>query len=91
MNFDSPLMQDEAVRKAISMAIDKQGFVDALLHGNGYPAAGPFPDTFVFGGDAAKAESYDLDGARRVLDDARWKDEDGDGVPESVKRMARSL
>lgn len=86
MNFDSPLMQDEAVRKAISMAIDKQGFVDALLHGNGYPAAGPFPDTFVFGGDAAKAELYDLDGARRVLDDAGWKDEDGDGVREKNGR-----
>lgn len=43
MNFESPIIQDEAVRKAIAMGIDKEGFVNTLLDGNGYTAVGAYP------------------------------------------------
>ena len=46
MNFESPVIQDKAVRQAIAMGIDKEGFVDTLLPGNGYPAVGAFPEEF---------------------------------------------
>lgn len=82
MNFQSPLMQDPAVRRAIAMGLDKQGFVDTLLHGNGYPAAGVFPGTFAFGGTAVHAEPYDPESAKKVLEDAGWIDRDGDGIRE---------
>lgn len=82
MNFESPIIQDEAVRKAIAMGIDKEGFVNTLLDGNGYPAVGAYPDNFSFGGDAVQTESYDPDGAKKVLEDAGWIDSDGDGIRE---------
>lgn len=83
MNFDSSsVCSDPAVRKAIAMGIDKQGFVKNLLEGNGYVANGVFPSGFAFGGDKVKARSYDPDSAKKVLEDAGWVDSDGDGVRE---------
>lgn len=49
MNFESEITGDPAVRKAIAMGIDKEGFVETLLGGNGYPAAGVYPDSFPCG------------------------------------------
>ena len=37
MNMTGPIIQDAAVRRAIAMGIDKQGFVSALLDGHGVP------------------------------------------------------
>ena len=82
MNFESEITSDPAVRKAIAMGIDKEGFVETLLGGNGYPAVGAFPDNFSFGGDTVSAQTYDPEGAKQVLEDAGWVDTDGDGVRE---------
>ena len=82
MNFESPLASDPAVRRAIAMGIDKEGFVSTLLEGNGEVAAGAFPDTFSFGGGSLKTEHYDPEGAKTVLENAGWKDTDGDGIRE---------
>lgn len=81
MNFESPVIQEAAVRKALAMGIDKEGFVNTLLDGNGYAAAGPYPANVPFGG-AVKTEGYDPEGARRVLENAGWADSDGDGIRE---------
>lgn len=82
MNYESPITSDPAVRKAIAMGIDKQGFVDTLLDGNGYAANGVFPDGYTFGGDKVTTESYDPEGAKAVLEEAGWVDSDGDGIRE---------
>lgn len=93
MNFTSSIMQDDAVRKAIAMGIDKEGFVNTLLNGYGYPATGAFPDTFPFGGQNVNAEAYDPEGAKTVLEEAGWVDTDGDGIREKdgVKLSIRWL
>lgn len=78
-NFNTPELQDVNVRRAISMAIDKDGFCKVLLDGNGTPAIGPFPANLTFGDDAVHAAPYDLDGAKKLLADAGWSDTDGDG------------
>lgn len=83
MNFDeSSVCADSAVRKAIAMGIDKESFVTTLLEGNGYPANGVFPEGSAFGGDKVTTESYDPEGAKKVLEEAGWKDSDGDGIRE---------
>lgn len=82
MNYESPLASDPAVRKAIALGIDKEGFVKTLLDGNGYPGNGVFPFGFAFGGDKVKTESYDPEEAKKVLEEAGWVDEDGDGIRE---------
>lgn len=82
MNFESPITSDPAVRKAIAMGIDKEGFVAVLLDGNGYPATGVFPEGFAFGGDKVTTQTYDPEGAKAVLEEAGWVDSDGDGIRE---------
>ena len=82
MNYGSAVMQDPAVRRAIAMGIDKERFVEELLGGHGYVAAGAYPDHFSFGGGAVTAKGYDPEGAKAVLEAAGWVDTDGDGVRE---------
>ena len=72
MNYKSEVMQDEAVRKAIAMGIDKEGFVTTLLQGHGATSKGPFPASFTFGDDTINAPSYDPEGAKAILDAAGW-------------------
>ena len=69
------------------MGIDKDSFVSVLLNGYGYPAVGVFPDTFSFGGQNLTTESYDPDGAKKVLEEAGWVDSD---VTVSVKKTDRN-
>lgn len=89
MNFASPVMQDPAVRKAVSMAIDKDGFVKTLLLGHGYPAAGPFPDTMACGDRTVQSEPYHLEEAKQVLEQDGWIDSDGDGIREKNGQKLR--
>ncbi len=78
-NFNTPALQDLNVRRAISMAIDKKGFTDVLLNGNGTPAVGPFPANLPFGDKMVEALPYDLEGAKSLLAESGWADSDGDG------------
>ena len=94
MNMTSPIIQDTAVRRAIAMGINKEGFVKTLLDGHGVAANGAFPDGFsTFGGENVTAEAYDPEGAKAVLEEAGWVDSDGDGIREKdgVKLTVRWL
>lgn len=94
MNMTSPIIQDPAVRKAIAMGINKDGFVATLLDGHGVPGSGAFPNGFSnFGGEHITTETYDQEGAREVLEAAGWTDTDGDGTREKdgVKLVIRWL
>ncbi len=94
MNMTSPIIQDPAVRKAIAMGINKDGFVATLLDGHGVPGSGAFPNGFSnFGGEHITTETYDQEGAREVLEAAGWTDTDGDGIREKdgVKLVIRWL
>ena len=83
MNMTSPIIQDAAVRKAIAMGINKEGFVATLLDGHGVPGNGAFPSGFSsFGGEKVTTETYDPEGAKAVLENAGWVDTDGDGIRE---------
>jgi peptide/nickel transport system substrate-binding protein len=72
---------DIAIRKAINLAVDRQKLVDGILEGFGTPAYSvadgmPWwnPDTVMKDGD--------VEGARKILEEAGWKDTDGDGILE---------
>jgi peptide/nickel transport system substrate-binding protein len=83
MNMTSPVIRDPAVRKAVAMGINKAGFVGTLLDGHGVVGNGAFPDGFgAFGGEHVETETYDPEGAMKVLEDAGWVDSDGDGIRE---------
>jgi len=78
-NFKNPILQDLNIRKAISMAIDKENFTKILLNGNGSPAISPFPANLTFGDKNFQQIPYDLDAAKKLLADSGWFDSDNDG------------
>ncbi len=59
-------MKDANVRKAIGMAVDYQGAIDALVAGKGKPQASPIPNGFLGSKDLA-LPTYDLAKATELL------------------------
>ena len=80
-----PALLDPVVREAIGHAIDKETIVNRVLNGLGKPA-----ETISVSPDPAWTPEipqedrfeFDLDKARQMLEDAGYKDTDGDGVRE---------
>ncbi|MFD7091424.1 ABC transporter substrate-binding protein [Streptomyces sp. NPDC059896] len=76
---------DTAVRRALDIAVDRETMVDRILEGAGKPAYGPVPtgsEWFARGTE----RRYDLEGARRILDEAGWKPgKDGVRVKDGVR------
>ena len=70
-NMDSEIVQDQNVRKAIEMGIDKEGFCSVIMEGRGIPAKGAFPGSFSYGNDAVETVSYDPEEAKKLAD-AFW-------------------
>ncbi len=70
LNFESEILRDPAVRRAVAMAIDKNGFVKTLLQGCGQAAEGAFPTQFAFG--KVHAHPYDPEEAAKILTSAGW-------------------
>lgn len=79
MNYATEALQNPNVRAAIAGAIDKEGFTQVLLEGNGSAANGPFPESFAFGDASVTAQPYDPEESRRLLVASGWTDTDGDG------------
>ena len=80
-----PALLDVRVRQAIGHAIDKKTIVDRVLAGHGKVAQtlSTSPDTsWTPEIPADKVFDFDLDKARQMLEDAGYKDTDGDGVRE---------
>ncbi len=79
-NLENPLFTDSRVRKAISLAVDRDRFVTGLLNGAGSPANGPLPPGLWNHHHDLPADPFRPDEARRLLAAAGWRDEDGDGI-----------
>lgn len=71
-NLDDPILQDRRVRRALAMAIDRQGLIDALFGGK-YEVAQSFlpPRHWGYAADLPKIP-YDLPAAARLLDEAGY-------------------
>ena len=79
MNNDDPLLKDVRVRRAIAYAIDRKTIIHTKLHDRAVAATGMLP-TFhwAYNGEVAKYD-FDVEKAKRLLDEAGLKDPDGDG------------
>ncbi|GAB2597203.1 ABC transporter substrate-binding protein [Streptomyces capparidis] len=83
---EAPL-DDIRVRRAISMAIDREGIIDALFDGRAEPAAQLVPPGVVGFNDEIEPPPYDPDAARALIEEAK-----ADGVPvrRQITLVARS-
>lgn len=81
-NFRNPLFADRRVRKALSLAIDRQRIIDSLLGGYARPAASPLPPALWAHNAAVAADPFDPQRARELLAEAGWEEVGGDGILE---------
>lgn len=84
-----PIFGDPGVRRALSMAVDRERAVRNVLGDLGYVAAGPLPRVHLYGDSTLKTIGYDPEGAKRLLDSLGWRDTNGDGIREKRGRQLR--
>lgn len=80
-NSRNPLFADAEVRRALTLAIDRQTIVDTLFpDGTGRVGVSPMVQSVWAFDKSLKPLPYDPAGARRILESKGWKDTDGDGI-----------
>lgn len=77
-DFTNPFLSDLNVRKAITMAIDREVFADVINKGSSEAATAIFPVSFPYG--QVEGVAYDPEGAKALLEEAGYTDSDGDGL-----------
>lgn len=83
LNAERAPTDDVAVRRAVAMAINKQGMIDTVFNGFGTPACSPLTKV-MFGYDPASCDylAYDPAMAAQILDEAGWVVNPDTGVRE---------
>ncbi len=74
---------DIAVRRAISMCIDREGFAEKICNNAVTPSYGIYSEALPFGGTDkldVSIKELDVDGAKKELENAGYKDSNGDGT-----------
>ena len=83
-NTTRPTLAQTEVRQALMYALDRKSFLKAEYGSDDLVSLGMAPISPVSwaypGNDELNAYDYDLDKAAKMLDDAGWKDTDGDGI-----------
>ena len=77
-NLENKFLSDINVRKAISMAVDREALANIVNKGDSEAATAMFPASFSFG--KVPGIACDLEGAKKLLADAGYTDSDGDGI-----------
>lgn len=79
-NNDRPLFKDPEVRRALTLAIDRQTIVETLLGPYGRVASSPILSSVWAHPRSLQPWPYDPAEARKILAAKGWRDTDGDGV-----------
>jgi len=79
-NVRRPLFSDPAVRRALTMGIDRQTIIDSLQYGYAHPSHSPFTSNVWVHHDGIEPWPYDPGRAKELLASRGWTDGDGDGV-----------
>lgn len=84
---DNPKFQNKQLRQAMAHALDRQGILDGFSNGLGQLVNVPFPSVSwaKIPDDQINGYEYDPEKAKKILDEAGYKDVDGDGFREDPK------
>ncbi|MDH7485121.1 MAG: peptide ABC transporter substrate-binding protein [Anaerolineae bacterium] len=81
-NPNTPQLQEKEVRQALLYALDRQALIDQATGGEGVLAHSPIvPRTWAYHQEV-RHYGYEPETARALLEEAGWRDGDGDGVRE---------
>ncbi|HIH93457.1 TPA: ABC transporter substrate-binding protein [Methanosarcina acetivorans] len=82
-NCEKSPFDDTRVRQSVAYAIDTETLVNEVLEGIGEPAGGrAYSPVMMYSDPDLETYTPDLDKAKDLLEEAGWKDADGDGIAE---------
>jgi peptide/nickel transport system substrate-binding protein len=79
-NVEKAPVNDVRVRRAFLMAVNRPLLVQGLLGKDGEPALSVIPPALREHSPGVRPIPYDVAGAGRLLDEAGWRDTNGDGI-----------
>jgi peptide/nickel transport system substrate-binding protein len=85
-NVKDPLLANKEIRQSISHTIDREKIINNVLNGEATLINGPLNKFNKFYTDTPV--ELNLDKAKQILDEANWKDADGDGIREKDNQKA---
>lgn len=85
-NIKDSLLSNKELRQAISNAVNRQAIIDDVLNGEATTINGPLSPFNKFYIDTPN--EFNIEKAKQTLDNANWKDVDGDGVREKDNKRA---
>ena len=88
-NTRDPLFADRDVRRALTMAVDREAIIDALLYGQGEVMAGPLVSILWAYDSGIEPLPHDVQRARQLLAQAGWQDTNGDQILDKDGRPFR--
>ena len=83
-NEERPFFADKRVRRALTELCDREGFIKNVMFGLAAIVTGTFYINSEDYSPGTKPWPYDPEDAKRLLDEAGWKDHDGDGIRDKV-------
>ncbi|MGB5864038.1 MAG: peptide ABC transporter substrate-binding protein [Sulfitobacter sp.] len=75
-----PILSDERVRRALSMAIDRPLLVEVGYGQAGRPTCNLVPAPALYASDNTECLTQDIEGAKALLEEAGWTDTNGNGT-----------
>ncbi|MEJ2086121.1 MAG: ABC transporter substrate-binding protein, partial [Acidobacteriota bacterium] len=79
-NLENPLFSDVQVRRALTMAIDREAIVDSVLFGRAVVSNSPILSSVWAYNRDLEPWPYDPERSRKLLAELGWHDTDGDAV-----------
>ena len=84
LNTESPELQDRIVRQALHHAVDLESIIKALDGGQGTPMLSNILPTEWYYNKQLSYPEFNIARAAQLLDQAGWKNKDGDGTREKI-------